>query len=534
MSDVSKYVLFLPGKTSVAHSIFMKIHGFISICCICIFGLLGCQTAYSPELIDLHELTIRDIHQAYQDGTYSSEQLISAYIDRIERLDPKLNSITIINPQALYIAKTLDEEYQRTKVLRPLHGIPLIVKDNIHTKGLNTTAGAIALKDFIPDTDAFIIDKLVKAGAVIIAKSNMAEWAFTPWASFSSTHGATLNAYNQDYTSAGSSGGTGTSIAANFGVIGLGTDTGGSIRLPSSHGALVGFRPTMGLVSRSGIIPCELSYDMAGPICRSVEDAARVLEIIAGFDPGDPLTRYSEGNIPINYTQFLRSDGLKGARIGVLREISDTIVDPEILALFAQAIVDIKMIGAEVIDSVLIPNFSMLREDQWCDNFKADLENYLTTYIKNDTLRTINDVIRIGTKSPFTAETLNFYTTQTGSTDNPEIACLDAYSDPRRVAFRKAIEDHMDLLKLDVLIYPTWNIKPYRMDSIVEEYTGDNSGVIAPHTGQPAFTVPMGFMQHDLPTGLEFLGRMYSEPTLVKLAYSFEQGTKHRRSPDLE
>ena len=513
----------------------MKTHSLILIFTIIISGIIGCQTNQAPTPIDLHELTIRDIHKAFKDGKYNSQRLVSAYLERIENLDPNINAITAVNPDALTIAKELDDDYQRTKVLRPLHGIPVIVKNNIHTKGLETTAGALALQNFIPDNDAFIISKLVEAGAIILAKSNLAEWAFTPWGSFSSTNGATLNAYNQDYTSAGSSGGTGASIAANFGVIGLGTDTGGSIRLPSSHGSLVGFRPTMGLVSRSGIVPCELRQDMAGPMCRTMEDAVRVLEIITGYDKSDELTRFSQGKIPKSYTQFLKKDGLNGSRIGVLREISETEIDPEILTLFEKAIEDMKLMGAEIVDSVNIPNFSTLRKNHWCSDFKTEIENYLKTYVLNDTLSTLDDIIRIGTKSTFTAEHLTFYTTHSGRSVNPEIECLDAYSDQKRIAFRKAIEDYMDLLKLDALIYPTCNVKPYRMDSIVEEYiVEEHTGAVSPHTGQPSFIVPMGFMQDNLPTGVEFLGRMYSEPTLIKLAYSYEQGTKHRRTPDLE
>jgi len=190
--------------------------------------------------------------------------------------------------------------------------------------------------------------------------------------------------------------------------------------------------------------------------------------------------------------------------------------------------------GAQLIDSVSIPNFSNLRKNLWCNDFRSDLESYLTTYVKNDTLQTIEDIIRIGTKSAFTAKQINFLANNRGKADNSEMECLDAYSDQKRINFRKAIEDHMDKLKLDALIYPTWNIKPYRMDSIVEEYVGDNGVVIAPQTGQPAFTVPMGFMEGNLPTGIEFLGRMYSEPILIKLAYSYEQGTKHRVPPKLK
>ena len=504
------------------------------LCSFIIHGLSGCQTSQERVPINLQELTIQNIHKAFKDGEYNSQELVSAYLERIKDLDPFINSITAINPNALRIAEELDEEYQRTKVLRPLHGIPVIVKNNIQTEGLETTAGSLALQNFKPESDAFIISKLVEAGAIVLAKSNMAEWAFTPWGSYSSTNGATLNAYNQAYTSAGSSGGAGAAIAANFGVIGIGTDTGGSIRLPSSHGSLVGFRPTMGLVSRSGIIPCQLRQDMAGPMCRSVEDAARVLEIISGYDEGDELTLFSKGKMPDSYIQFLDKEGLRGSRIGVLWEIAETDIDPEILALFEESIRDMKKLGAEIIDPVIIPNFSTLRQNQWCESFRYDIESYLVKNVKNDTVRTLEDLIRIGSKSNFTTEALNFSAMHNGRPENPEIPCLDTYSDLKRIAFRKAIENYMDSLRLDALIYPTWNVKPYRMDSIIEKYVGENTAAVAPHTGQPAFSVPMGFMHDNLPVGVEFLSRMYAEPTLISLAYSYEQGTKHRREPNLK
>lgn len=497
-------------------------------------GIFGCQSPKPSESIDLIELTIGDIHQAYKQGTYTSQQLVEAYLKRIEQLDEKTNALTIINPNAVSVAKELDEEYQKTKVLRPLHGIPLILKDNFNTKNIPTTGGSLAISDFVPDEDAFIVQKLVNAGAIIIAKSNMAEWALTPWGSFSSTHGATLNPYNLAYSPGGSSGGTGASIAANFGTVGLGTDTGNSIRGPSSHCSLVGFRPTMGLVSRSGIIPMHLTLDMPGPMCRSVEDATQVLEAIVGNDPFDPLTKHSDEKSPANYVQFLQADGLKGARIGILREISETMPDLEILGLFEKAITDMKQMGAQMIDSVSIPSFKLLQENLFCNDFRFGIESFLTTYVRNDTLQTIEDIIRIGTKSAFTAKQINFLLNNPGKADDPGIECLDAYSDQKRKDYRKAIENYMDTLRLDALIYPAWNIKPYRMDSMLEEYVGLNSVVIAPFTGQPAFVVPMGFMDGNLPTGIEFLGRMYSEPTLIKLAYSYEQGTKHRAPPKLK
>jgi Asp-tRNA(Asn)/Glu-tRNA(Gln) amidotransferase A subunit family amidase len=352
----------------------------------------------------------------------------------------------------------------------------------------------------------------------------MAEWAFSPRNSFSSLHGTTLNPYNLEYTPAGSSGGTAASVAANFGAIGLGTDTGGSILGPSSHCSLVGFRTTIGLISRAGIIPLYLNNDVVGPMCRTVEDAVKVLEIMVGYDPSDPVTKQSEGKTHDNYIQFLQKQGLMGARIGVLRELSDDNPDPEIEALFEKALVDLKFLGADIIDTLTIPDFSDLRIGQFCIMFRTDIESYLTTYVKNDTVRTIDDIIRIGTKSKFVADRLN-------TNKTAENRCLDAYTDPRRIALRKAIEDQMDKLKLDAIVYPTWNNKPAEIISSDKDYKGNNNQIIAPHTGQPAFTVPMGFSKGNLPAGIQFLGRMYAEPTLIRLAYSYEQGTKHRVSP---
>ena len=500
--------------------------------------LIGCNQEKNNRIdttnISLDELTIADIHFHYTQGTYSSEQLVRAYINRIKAKDSGINAITYINPTALATAIKLDEEYKITGKLRPLHGIPMIVKDNFNTLGMPTTAGSLALKDFYPSSNATMVQQLLDAGAIIIAKSNMAEWAFSPMHSESSTHGTTHNPYNTDYVPAGSSGGTGASIAANFGVIGLGSDTGNSIRGPSSHNALVGFRTTMGLTSRAGIIPLYLRNDVGGPMCRTVEDATKVLNLIAGYDPKDPITKYSEGKVIDDYTNFLDKDGLKGARIGVLRQLSDTNPDKEITQLFNAAIKDIEGLGATILDSIEIPNFSALRRNQWCDMFKQDIEAYLLEHVKNDTLATLGDIARIGSKSPYAEEgVIYFRDNPNGRSTTPEIPCGTIYEDERSIAFRTAIEKVMDQLQLDAIIYPSWNNKPASIVHFEEEYKGDNSQVIAPHTGQPAFTVPMGFTSGNLPAGLQFLGRMYSEPTLIKLSFSYEQGTEHRKKPNL-
>ncbi|MEM9721974.1 MAG: amidase family protein [Bacteroidota bacterium] len=494
---------------------------------------ISCKVEPEEITIDLAELTIADIHAAYMQGDYNSQDLVRAYIKAIEEVDEQINALTLINPEALSFAKALDVEYLETRELRPLHGIPIVVKDNINTIGMPTTAGAFALQDFIPAENAFIIDQLVEAGAILLAKSNMAEWAFSPMHSESSTGGTTHNPYNLAYVPAGSSGGTAAAVAANLAVGGLGTDTGNSIRGPSSHNALVGFRTTLGLISREGIVPLYLRNDVVGPMCRTVEDATRMMEVMVGIDPKDPITQNSVGKTSGSYTKYLDKNGLTGARIGVLRELSDYETDPAIQSLFEQALRDLDSLGAELIDPIVIPNFATLREDQWCATFREDVEAFLATYVKNDSVKTVKDLIRIGTTSNFSKERLARNAEASGRWGETEAACLDAYKDEKRIAFRKAIEQVMDSLEIDAIIYPSWNNKPARIDHYREEYKGDNSQIISPHTGQPAFTVPMGFGEDNLPAGLQFLGRMYDEPTLIRLCYAYEQGTKHRIAPKL-
>ena len=500
---------------------------------IVVTSLTGCRSSHSPTFPDPNELTIAEIHQAFQRGEYNSEQLVTAYLERIEAVDGKINAVSFVNDQAIERARRLDEEYRSTNILRPLHGIPVIVKDNINTRGIPTTAGSRALLDYYPEADAFIITKLLAAGAIVLAKSNMAEWAFSPMHTESSTEGITRNPYNTDHVPAGSSGGTAAAVASNLAAIGLGTDTGNSIRGPSSHNALVGFRTTLGLVSREGIVPLYLRNDVVGPMCRTVEDATRILDVIAGYDPADPITQHSEGKIPERYSDFLLRDGLTGARIGVLRELSDAEPDHEIKALFDRAVADLDSLGATIIDPAVVPGFAQLRQNHWCADFRADLESFLGKYVGNDKLRTLEDVMKIGTSSDYTEKRMKAFAANKGRWNDPAIPCGDAYTDSLRIAFREAIEHVMDSLKLDAIVYPSWNHRPARIESFQEEYKGDNSQIISPHTGQPAFTVPMGRTRGNLPVGLQFLGRMFSERTLIKVCYSYEQGTRHRAAPDL-
>ena len=505
----------------------------LSVLLLLFISISGVEKTKQSKKINLEELTIAKIHQAYKDGTYNSQELVAAYIEAIKEKNKAINAISIINPGALSIAKAQDEDYQKTKKLRPLQGIPIVIKDNINAKGLPTTAGSLALQDFIPKENAFVINKLVAAGAIIIAKTNMAEWAFSAMHTESSTVGTTHNPYNLEYVPAGSSGGTAAAVASNLALGGLGTDTGNSIRGPSSHCDLVGFRTTMGLISREGIVPLYLRNDVVGPMCRTVEDATKILQVMVGVDPKDSITEHSIGKTPENYTQFLDKNGLKGARIGVLRELSDYKTDPDVKRLFEQALHDLDSLGATVVDPVVIPDFANLRKNQWCATFRTDVEDFLATYVKRDTMQTLEDIIRVGTKSDYARKNLAEEAKFSGRYGAPDIPCGDAYHDAKRIAFREAIEKVMDSLKLDAIVYPTWNNKPAKIAYFERDYKGDNNQIIAPHTGQPAFTVPMGFSPGNLPAGLQFLGRMYAEPTLIKLVYAYEQGTHHRKPPEI-
>lgn len=482
----------------------------------------------------LEEATIATIHQALKQGSCSCEQLVQAYLNRIEKFDQstKLNAIVLTNPDALQRARELDEAYSRTGNFQKLHCIPVIVKDNYNTQGLQTTAGSLALKGFEPAQDAYQVKALKDAGAIVLAKSNMAEWAFSPMVSISSIAGETLNPYNLEHVPAGSSGGTAAAVAANLGTVGLGTDTGNSIRGPSSHNALVGFRSTLGLTSRHGIAPLYLRNDVGGPMARTVEDATKILEVISGYDPADPLTSHSKGKVPTSYTQFLKKDALKGARIGVLRTLSERNPDPQVKALFEQAIADMKRMGAVIVDSIEVTDFDNLSKNQWCSVFKHDINTYLASLGQDVPVKSLAEIVASGKYSNYIEENLKFFLKEEDQTPKEgSTACSDAFTDPKRIAFRNAVETAMDKYRVSAIIYPTWNNPPAKVGDF-KGYKGDNSQVIAPHTGQPAFTVPMGYTYTNLPAGLQFLGKMFAEPILIGYTYAYEQGNKHRIPPE--
>jgi len=501
-----------------------------------IFSLLfalsigGCENQTEKEGFSLIEATISDIHAAYRLGELNCRQLVEAYLERIQKYDQRtqLNSIVVINPHALERADELDMEFRRTGILRPLHGIPLIVKDNYETKDMQTTAGSEALKDFFPPDDAYQVRKLCKAGAIILAKSNMAEWAFSPYQTQSSIAGITRNPYDLKRVPAGSSGGTAAAVAANFGVLGLGTDTGNSIRGPSSHCCLVGIRSTMGLTSRDGIIPLYSRNDVGGPMSRTLEDAVKILEVIAGYDPADPITEVCKGKVPENYTQFLDEDGLQGAKIGVFRFFTDLPqVDSQVMELFDKALEVMKIKGARIVDPFVIHNFGSLIKNLWCDTFRYDVNKYFNSLGDKAPVKNLLEVYNSNKFSLYIKKRL-YRALEVPLSNKP--ACQDVYHEPRNIRFLKAVLEAMDKQEVDFIVYPTWSNPPNRLTNPTS-HAGDNSQLIPPHTGMPALSVPMGFTSKNLPTGLQIVGRIFAEPELIRVAYAYEHATQHRRPP---
>jgi Asp-tRNA(Asn)/Glu-tRNA(Gln) amidotransferase A subunit family amidase len=402
----------------------------------------------------------------------------------------------------------------------------VILKDNFDTHDMATTAGSLALFNSVPPDDAYLVKALRDAGAIILAKSNMDEWAFSPYQTVSSVGGTTSNPYDLDRVPAGSSGGTAAAIAANFGVIGLGTDTGNSIRGPSSHCCLVGLRPTIGLTSRDGIIPLYSRNDVGGPMCRTVEDVARVLDVMAGYDPVDPLTKRGADKKPESYTRFLDEKGLDETRIGVLRHYTENpATDPEINALFNSAINDLNTLGATIIDPFTIPDLDKLTENIWCRTFKTDIDRYLKSLGENAPVRTLQQIIQEKKYTELTESKLRSLLAE-------DRKCAEVYQDPSNKRLIDTVLTAMKKENIQAFIFPTWS-NPPRKHGDFSSPAGDNSQQIAPHTGMPAITVPMGFTSQGLPTGLQIVGEHFQEPILLKIAHAYEQATKHRKPPEL-
>jgi amidase len=494
----------------------------------------------AAQTLTLSSATIEDLNAAFDAGTLTSERLIELYLARIEAYDqrgPALNAVLHLNVGALATARALDAERRATGPRSPLHGIPVVLKDNIDTSDMPTTAGSLLLAGSIPPDDAFIVKKLRDAGAIILAKLNMSE--FASGVTMSSVGGFIRNPHDIARTPSGSSGGTGAAIAAAYGQLGIGTDTGGSVRGPTTSNGIAGLKPTHGLLSRDGIVPLALSFDIAGPMARHVYDVAAMLSVMTGIDPADEATRKSAGVFETDYTEFLDAGALSGARIGIARDFlgSDTEVD-WIVEASLQAMRDA---GATVVD-VRLPQWLLDVKGDWYTTirwreFRAQIPDYLAT-IGPEYPKTLQQMIERSLEITST--------TPAGGTPNPTRWSLlmqeeasGALTDYEYVAMRDhglamvrgIVEGLMDADRLDAIVYPTSPTRP----ALVEGATGPAGGAsptnIANLTGFPDLIVPAGFTSNRLPVGISFLGRAFAEPRLFGLGYAFEQATQVRRDP---
>lgn len=500
------------------------------------FGTAARPDAGSPERrLAIEELTIGQAHAAFRSGTLTCRALVEGYLARIAKYDvqgPALNAIASINRNAAAEADRLDRLFAESGLSGPLHCVPVIAKDNIETGGWETTAGSLALKGFVPARDATAIVRLKAAGALILAKANMADLALNALTTVNRIHGPTKNPYALDRVPAGSSGGTAVAIAANFGLVGLGTDTGSSVRGPASHASIVGLRPTMGLTSRAGMIPLDVLSDVIGPMARTVEDAATVLDVLVGVDPDDPATDALGQRGPVPSVTERLDDGLQGIRLGVLRQAYQggaVKIDAQVAKLFSRAVSDLKSLGAAVVDSVSIEYVAPSPKAELCRGLKYDLNLYLQRQGTRAPVHSLAEIIFSGRFDPTIETDLRAMESvaQNGPGSDPCAASL-AY----RAAVAAAVSAAMDKHGVDALIYPTWS-QPPQLTFHVDSVEAGQTLRFATAAGFPAITVPMGFTADILPTGLSFLGRAWSEPQLLRVANAYDRATRHRRPPVL-
>jgi amidase len=494
-----------------------------------------------PAAFELDEATIAELQAGMASGKHSAHSVAQKYIERIEDVDdhgPAINSVIELNPDALSIAAELDKERKAGRVRGPLHGIPVLIKDNIDTHDrMTTTAGSLALGGSIPLQDAFVAKKLRDAGAVIIGKTNLSEWA-----NFRSSHsssgwsgrgGQTKNPYVLDRNPCGSSSGTGASIAANLAAIGVGTETDGSVVCPSNANSLVGIKPTLGLISRAGIVPIAHSQDTAGPMCRTVTDAAILLGALAGVDARDDETRGSAGKSFADYTKFLDANGFKGARIGVHRKAFG--FNDAVDKLMTDCIDIIKKRGATVIDPADIPTqgkFDDTELEVLLYEFKADLNSYLASLGPRAPVKSLKEIIDFNEQyrdreMPYFGQDLFAKAQAKGPLTDK--AYRDALAKNRRLSRKEGIDFVMDKNKLDALIAPTGG-PPWPTDWVNGDHFTGGYSTASSVAGYPHITVPAGYI-FGMPVGISFFGRAWSEPTLIKFAYAFEEATKARRAP---
>ncbi|MGI9166296.1 MAG: amidase [Pyrinomonadaceae bacterium] len=499
------------------------------------------ESEAAPSAFELDEVTISELQEGMRIGKFSARSSAKKYLERIEEVDkngPAINSVIEINPDALAIADRLDRERKQGASRGPLHGIPILIKDNIDTADrMMTTAGSLALLGSIPSQDAFVAKKLRDAGAVILGKTNLSEWANIrsshSTSGWSARGGQTKNPYVLDRNPCGSSSGSGAAAAANLCAAAIGTETDGSVVCPSSANSLVGIKPTVGLVSRSGIIPIAHSQDTAGPMARTVTDAAILLAALAGVDPGDNVTAASQGKSQSDYTRFLDKDGLRGARLGVTRKYFgfNDHVDKQMETLISE----IKKLGAVVIDPAEIPTAGKFDDTELeilLYELKADLNAYLANLGPKAPVRSLKEVIAFNEKNrdkemPYFGQDLFIKAEAKGPLTDKKY--LRALSKNHLLSRRQGIDLVMRRNRLDALIAPTGG-PAWPTDWINgDHFTGGYSSASAV-AGYPHITVPAGYV-FGLPFGISFFGAAFSEPKLIKYAYAFEQATRTRQSP---
>jgi len=492
-----------------------------------------------PKPFELDEATIGDLQSGMASGKFSARSLMQKYLARIEQIDvqgPGLKSVIEVNPDAEAMAESADKERKESRVRGPLHGIPVLIKDNIETADrMQTTAGSLALLGSIPARDSFVAQKLREAGAVILGKTNLSEWANIrsshSSSGWSGRVGQTKNPYALDRNPCGSSSGSGAAVAANLCALAVGTETDGSIVCPSSANGLVGIKPTLGLLSRSGIIPIAHSQDTPGPMARTVRDAAILLGALAGVDPRDNATAGSNGKAETDYTKFLDPHGLRGARIGVARKyfgFSDS-VDP----LMNSLLDDMKREGAEIIDPADLPTFGKFDDTEFTVllyELKADLNAYLAN--RPGAPASLKEIIDFNERNrdkemPYFGQDIFIKAEAKGPLTSKEYT--DALEANHRLSRKEGIDAVMDQFHLDALVAPTAS-PAWITDLVNGDHSVGGSSNAAAVAGYPDITVPAGFI-FGLPVGISFFGRAWSEPTLLKIAYGFEQATKARKPP---
>jgi amidase len=500
------------------------------------------------KVFELDEITIDAVQKAFESGQYSSRSLTEKYLKRIAEIDkagPKINSVIELNPDALRIAETLDQERKSKKLRGPLHGVPVLIKDNIDTGDrMNTTAGSLALvgsdsesdAGSRPRNDAFVAVQLRKAGAVILGKTNLSEWANIrsshSTSGWSGRGGLTRNPYALDRNPCGSSSGTGAAVSANLCVAGVGTETDGSVVCPSSANGLAGLKPTVGLLSRSGIIPISHSQDTPGPMARTVRDVAILLGAMAGADTEDAATADAQGKLYPDYTKFLDLAGLKGARLGVVRKYFG--FNDAVDQLMETLIGEMKSAGAEIVDPADIPTIGKFDESELTVllyELKADLASYLAKRAGSP-VKSLKDVIEFnernrGREMPYFGQDIFIKSEQKGPLNTKEY--LDALALNHQLSRAEGIDLVMDKFKLDALFAPTGG-PAWLTDLINGDHVAGGSSSAAAVAGYPNINVTAGYLW-GLPVGISFFGRAWSEPTLLKIAYSFEQLTKARQKP---